>query len=444
MDATNTVIWAQFAGVDPNQEPVEINVRPTVFTPTKTGVNYITLRGFILRNAATPWAPPTAGQIGLVSAYWCKGWIIENNDIGYSKCCGVTLGKYSDEWDNRSGGTAAGYVETIRRASRNGWNQETIGGHVVRNNRIHHCEQAGIVGSLGAVFSKISGNEIHDIHARRLFDGSEMAGIKIHGAVDVEISRNHIYRTSCGIWLDWMAQGTRVSGNLLHENDHPCYVFGDFLNEANHGPNLVDNNIMLSPRAVISCESHGSAYAHNLFGGKVFYLVRDRRHTPILQPHSTALIDVKELPAGDARFYNNVFGHPGDLQGCERATLPMPMAGNVFLNGAQPSKFEKAPLVKPAFNPAIKLDAKADGWYLECVLDKAWAAEQTRKPVTTALLGKASIVEMPFEKADGSPLSIDTDYFGRKRNEENPFPGPFEVNTDGKQMLKVWPVAAPD
>ena len=45
-----------------------------------------------------------------------------------------------------------------------------------------------------------------------------MAGIKIHAAIDTEISRNHIYRTCRGIWLDWMAQGTRVTGNLLHDN----------------------------------------------------------------------------------------------------------------------------------------------------------------------------------------------------------------------------------
>lgn len=54
-----TTLWAQFKGVNPNEHSVEINVRQTVFTPEKTGVNFITVRGFDLRNAATPWAPPT-------------------------------------------------------------------------------------------------------------------------------------------------------------------------------------------------------------------------------------------------------------------------------------------------------------------------------------------------------------------------------------------------
>ena len=96
----NTTIWAQFPGVNPNEANVEINIRQTVFSPEKTGINYITVRGFTLRNAATNWAPPSAGQFGAVSAYWNKGWIIENNEICYSKCCGVALGKYSDEFDN--------------------------------------------------------------------------------------------------------------------------------------------------------------------------------------------------------------------------------------------------------------------------------------------------------------------------------------------------------
>jgi len=55
----NTTIWAQFKAIDPNQQQVEINVRQTVFYPEKTGIDYITVRGFTLEDAATPWAPPT-------------------------------------------------------------------------------------------------------------------------------------------------------------------------------------------------------------------------------------------------------------------------------------------------------------------------------------------------------------------------------------------------
>src|SRR5208283_1142791 len=134
--------------------------------------------GFTMRQAATPWAPPTAEQIGLVGTHWSKGWIIESNVISHSTCCGIALGKYGDDWDNRSE-SAAGYIATIKRALTNGWNKQTIGSHIVRDNDISHCEQTGIVGSLGAAFSVITGNTIHEIHMRQLFSGAEMAGIKI-------------------------------------------------------------------------------------------------------------------------------------------------------------------------------------------------------------------------------------------------------------------------
>ena len=73
VDKENTTIWAQFKRVNPNEQLVEINVRRTVFYPEKTGINYITVRGFTMEDAATPWAPPTAEQIGLIGTHWSKG-----------------------------------------------------------------------------------------------------------------------------------------------------------------------------------------------------------------------------------------------------------------------------------------------------------------------------------------------------------------------------------
>jgi alpha-N-arabinofuranosidase len=76
-------------------------------------------------------------------------------------------------------------------------------------------------------------------------------------------------------------------------------------------------------------------------------------------------------------------------------------------------------------------------------VDRAWATERTRNLVTTGLLGKASVPNQSFENADGSPIRIDTDYFGKKRKAGNPFPGPFEFPATGRQTLKVWRATAP-
>jgi len=427
----NTTIWAQFKAIDPNQQQVEINVRQTVFYPEKTGIDYITVRGFTLEDAATPWAPPTAEQIGVIGTHWSKGWIIENNVIRNSICSGISLGKYGDQWDNTSANTAEGYVKTIERALANGWSKENIGHHVVRNNAIFDCGQAGIVGSLGAAFSNITGNTIHEIHMRRSFSGAEMAGIKFHGAIDVQISRNHIYRTCRGLWLDWMAQGTHVTGNLFHDNDEDVFV------EVDHGPFLLDNNLLLSSLSLTD-NSQGGAYAHNLFAGAIDVLPFDDRQTPFLKAHSTAVAGYHTNPRGDDRFYNNLFVQRGDLTQYNDAPLAMQMDGNVFLHGAKPSRYEMHPLVEPNFDPGIRLDAKADRLYLEFKFEQAWTGQRARKLVTTSLLGRATIPDLPYEQPDGTPLQIDTDYFGRSRSKSHPTPGPFEDPGQGVLALKVW------
>jgi alpha-N-arabinofuranosidase len=341
------------------------------------------------------------------------------------------LGKYGDQWDNTSANSAEGYVKTIDRALANGWSKENIGHHIVRNNTISDCEQAGIVGSLGAAFSIVTHNTIHEIHMRRQFTGAEMAGIKFHGAIDVQIDHNHIYRTVRGLWLDWMAQGTRVSGNLFHDNDEDVFV------EVDHGPFIVDNNLLLSSVSLRD-NSQGGAYAHNLFAGVVKMLPFDKRQTPYLEAHGTAVKQLHDNPRGDNRFYNDLFVRLADLSSYDNAPLPMFMEGNVFLDGAKPSRFEDRPFVEPDLDPAFHLTTKPDGVYLDMKFDPGWADGKSRKVVTTAILRKAVIPNLPYENPDGSPIRIDTDYSGKSRNESSPTPGPFERPGHGEQEIKVW------
>ena len=449
VDATNTTLWAQFNGVNPNAQLVEINVRQTVFYPAKPGINYLTVCGFALSQAATPWAPPTAEQIGLIGTHWSKGWVIESNTVSHSVCAGISLGKYGDEWDNRAE-SAEGYVGTINRALTNGWNETTIGHHLVRGNLISHCGQAGIVGSLGCAFSTITGNVIHDIDQPPLLLGAEMAGIKFHGAVDVEISHNHIYRCCRGIWLDWMAQGTRVSGNLLHANGPS----EDLFVEVNHGPFLVDNNLFLSG-ASLSDWSQGGAYAHNLFAGKIIQNHPQSRQTPHHLPHSTRLVGLADIKGADDRFYNNLFvvanpttntpaakERPHTISGFglwvyDTCEFPLRTGGNVYLNGAQPGKYETNPLVLPDVDPKLKVVEKDGQTFLQFNFgsDLKRAATTT---VTTALLGQAKLPNLPYKNADGSPLKIDRDYLGNHRHPQNPLPGPFENSKLGNSQLKLW------
>lgn len=437
VDQENTTIWAQFKGANPNEQLVEINVRRTVFYPDKPGMNYITVRGFTLCQAATPWAPPTAEQVGLIGTHWSKGWIIESNTVSHSVCSGIALGKHGDEWDNTSADTAEGYVKTIERAYMKGWNKDTIGHHLVRNNTISHCEQAGIVGSLGAAFSTVTGNTIHDIHVRRLFSGAEMAGIKFHAAIDATIRGNHIYRTCRGLWLDWMAQGTRVSGNLFHDN-----AAEDLFVEVNHGPFLVDNNLFLSAVSLLDV-SEGGAYVHNLFTGKIISQPEPNRETPYHPAHTTALAGLVNTKGGDNRFFNNLLHGKGEstagfgLSVYDARELPLQTGGNVYCNGARPYAKETNSVTQPGVDPQVKVSMEGDRVTLSLNLGSELKPAATAL-VTTSLLGKAKIPGLPYENADGSPVKIDTDYFGKKRNEASPTPGPFEALGAGPIALKVW------
>jgi alpha-N-arabinofuranosidase len=177
---------------------------------------------------------------------------------------------------------------------------------------------------------------------------------------------------------------------------------------------------------------------HNLIAGRIRVAVGERRLTPYLKAHSTEVAGLHGNASGDERYYNNIFVN-GGLAPYDPTKLPVFMAGNVFLNGAKPSKYESNPLVQPKVDPGIKLVDKSNGMYLEITFEKGWAQQQ-RQLVTTELLGKAKIPNLAYEQPDGSPYRIDTDYFSRKKNTDNPFPGPFELAEGGRQVLKVWPM----
>mgnify|MGYP000579759405 CR=1 FL=1 len=212
-DANETVIYANFQGKNPNEEKVEINVRRNCFMPSKTGVGYITVSGFDMNKAATTWAPPAAFQDGLIGPHWSKGWIIEDCEISNSKCSGISLGKYydpeNDHYFTRKHVKSPTQMErdAVCRGQYHGWVKEKVGSHIVRRCHIHHCEQTGIVGRMGCVFSLIEDNHIHNINNMQQLGGAEISGIKLHAAIDVVMRRNHIHHSTMGIWCDWQAQG---------------------------------------------------------------------------------------------------------------------------------------------------------------------------------------------------------------------------------------------
>lgn len=491
-DGESTLIYANFQGKNPNLEDVEITYRPHCFYPEQEHVNYITLTGFVVTKAATQWAPPTALQDGMIGPHWSKGWVIDNCEVSNSKCSGISLGKYlqqgnDNKWSHykyKDGTQTQRDCALI--AQIDGWSKETIGSHTVRGCDIHDCGQTGIVGNLGCVFSVIENNHIHHINNKRNLAGAEIGGIKFHAAIDVTIRNNHFHHCVRGIWLDWQTQGTRVTGNLFHDNCMPRdYLLQrkntmglglgeDLFIEIAHGPCLVDNNILLSERA-IKLPTQGVAFVHNLIAGSVTAVGKgvkngsdkydSTRYTPIHLPHRTEITGFMSILHGDVRFYNNVFVQqpvreqlqeickplPGDPmewddcnlecgtasysgymtqeqwescfegycgEGCgvnrDRYYMPLPvwMGGNVYFNGAKPADIDTDARVDNEHH--IILELKEDNGQLH--LDSNFQAFLPEaRLITSDTLGMAFEPEQRFETPAGEDIVFDRDFYGNQR-----------------------------
>lgn len=490
-----TEIWGNFQELDPNKALTEISVRMCCFYPEKTGLNYITVRGFEMAQAATPWAPPTADQPGMIGPHWAKGWIIEDNILHDAKCSAVSLGKEASTGHNLCSleHRKPGYqhqMEAVFRAYKNGWSKEKIGSHLVRNNTIYDCGQNGIVGHMGCVFSEICDNHIYNIAVKHEFFGYEIGGIKLHAAIDVQIHNNNIHNCTLGTWLDWETQGTRISRNLYYANDR------DLMVEVSHGPYIVDNNIFASSYNFDNI-SQGGAYIHNLCCGTMRREAVLDRSTPYHLPHSTDVLGTSLVFTGDDRLYNNIFvggeeqasgltpysglqkrgtydydrfmlgpvaynrnierkspllnagcpasweeyqdniryAGPGDHEEFFRVMQPAYMAGNHYAAGAKAFSKETGASFSDK-DPACAVTVEADGTYLTFNVPDS-ISQGDCPAVSTEMLGATRISEGEFEAPDSSPIRFDTDYLGNSRGDEI-LPGPFCKIKPGLNRIKVW------
>lgn len=459
-----TVIYANFQGADPNRECVEINVRKCCFFPEVTGLNYITVRGFEMAQAATGWAPPTSWQVGMIGPHWSKYWVIEHNIFHDAKCCAVSLGKERTTGDNNftKWRRKPGYhnqMESVFLARHIGWGRERIGSHIIRNNLIYDCGQNGIVGHLGCIFSEIYGNEIYNIAVKHEFYGHEIAGIKLHAAIDVSVHHNYIHDCTLGTWLDWQAQGTRISCNIYNKNDR------DFMIEVTHGPCLVDNNIFIDEYTFDNA-AQGTAFVHNLCGGFTnHYPVLDRS-TPYHLPHSTDILGTSLVYGNDDRWYQNIFVGgdkenrnygtadysdapisleeyiervralgDGDVEQYAMVPQPAYINGNAYLYGAKAFLGECEKVISN-INPEMSIVEKDGEVYLDIILPEEMFCMDTCR-VDTQMLGMTRLTEARYENSDGSPVSLDCDLLGNSRGDK-PAAGPLESLKAGKNHVMIW------
>ncbi|HWH99520.1 MAG TPA: right-handed parallel beta-helix repeat-containing protein, partial [Propionibacteriaceae bacterium] len=431
-----------------------------------------------LCQAATPWAPPTADQPGLVGPNWAKGWIIEDNVIHDAKCSAISIGKEGSTGHNYATirGDKPGYqyqLESVFTALEYGWDREHIGSHVIRRNTVFDCGQNAIVGHLGCVFSTIEDNHIYNIAIKREFYGYEIAGIKLHAALDVIIRHNRIHDCTLGIWLDWQTQGTRVSRNLLYANNRDLFI------EVSHGPYVVEHNILASP-ASLELFSQGGAFVNNLVCGTVYLEPVLDRPTPYHLPHSTQVAGYAAIQCGDDRYIGNIFlggdpalaygsaartgqsashgtagyaGHPASLE-AYLAVVADPTRGdhqrfagvkqavfirdNVYAAGAQAFEAEqRATVLADSDVTATVVDEGAEV-FLEYQLPGEFDTVRIGS-IGGADLERVRFVDADFEEPDGTPVVLGADLVGVDKTPDGSYPaGPIIDLASGSSRIRVW------
>lgn len=463
VEKKTTTIYVNFHDYNPNNEVTEINVRKSAFRPFKMLTNYITIRNFEIVNVATQWSPPTAAQTGMIDTHWSKGWIIENNTLYNAVCSAIAIGKEISTGDNLNTyrKDKPGYqyqIETVFKAVNSDWNKETIGSHIVRNNVIHDCGQNAVVGHLGSAFSKIYNNHIYNIGNKREFFGYEIAGIKLHAAIDTQVYNNYVHNCSLGMWFDWQTQGTRISKNIFNDNTRDLFV------EVSSGPYIVDNNILTADYALDN-HAQGGAYVNNIINGEIVHRLMLDRATPYHVPHSTLVAGFAPVYGGDDRFYNNIFigqeGIPnvgteiyngyntslsefkeavakeeGDHESFHKIKQPVYIEDNAYFNKANQFNREDRNFIDENVNPDLSIVEEGNDVYLNISVPESFI-EFKGKVYDTETLPKVRIVDADFEDENGNSLTLNTDLNDELRENESMI-GPLQTLTTGNNKVKIW------
>lgn len=436
-----TSIFANFDIENPNEELTEINVRELIFFATDTDVDYITLNGLRFLHAAPNWQAPNTGdadpnrllQVGAVGSNMGKGWIIENSEISHSKTAGIMFGENE--------GPESSFLDITQ-----------FGDHIIRNNIITKNGQYGIAGQKGISRTTIEGNKIEDINYRNEFGGYEPAGIKIWNASDVYIENNFIHKVIANqsstsqaycIWIDFANQGTRITRNFLIGGDNTTTAL--FL-EANVGPTLVDNNIIIDkPNGAIMVYSGGSIFAHNLFVDSNFdFKIQEfgnngsgARRAYTLQPHSTIKTN-NGIPVEIEynQMFNNIFANAnGPVNFGPANGIGNLVSNNLYIGGALPGADHVNSAVSYSdFEYSIKYTGTGVDFSFE--MDDSFGELET--PVVDAdLIGIIPLAEQSIEDELGNPITVGRDFNNRKRNTSNPVLGPLSNLQAGTNLVSI-------
>ncbi|MFH1498716.1 MAG: right-handed parallel beta-helix repeat-containing protein [Verrucomicrobiota bacterium] len=233
----------------PDEAAWEITTREHIFAPQLRGLGHIVLEDLVFEHAANqaPW--PSVGAVSVRNGH---DWIIRRCVIRHTQSVGLDIG---GEWFD---------------GTRLFGDAPDSSGHLVEDCVIHDHGLTGIYG-YEVRDTVVRRNEIHGNNRLGFIQGfnarwEEYAGIKLLHARRVRVEDNFVHDNHAfGIWFDNQWQGSRISRNLVVDNQFGG-VFIEF-GEAPEAPLVIDHNIVLFTDEGSGIYCHDSSdiiVAHNL------------------------------------------------------------------------------------------------------------------------------------------------------------------------------------
>ena len=218
----------------------------------------------------------------------------------------------------------------------------------------------------------------------------------------------------------------------------PLYI------EANFGPTLIDNNLVVGNEKDLGIRSHsgGTILAHNLlvnFSAEydIQHFGNDEPHggrnASLLKPHTLTQVGRPGVLNVENSVYNNVFiGGPAFKSFMEGETNRYEY--NVLFDGAD-SLTNMSPTNQ--FNSDFASDYKWEKEDAQSAFASFNLGEQIKKVeppmINTELIGLISTAQQGIEDWEGGALNLNTDFNLQERNEV--IPGPLAQVADGRNQL---------
>ncbi|GEM_PF-4050692 len=247
-DAVAGNIYIHFPAANPAGHVVEITTRRSIFRPHIKGLQYITVKGFIMEHCGNNaqfgrHVTPASVRVhhAALDTRGGRYWIIENNTVRYARSEGIDAGGYTYDSDNERGpvGTANASYNIIRN------NTVMYNGLLGIGVSMHHLFTAGVVPGRGV---EITGNWVEGNDYLGI-DVAEFGGIKTHYFNDSIIANNVIINQGrVGIWMDQGWENNRVTGNIFFGNGKsysmPAAIYMEGYNTPFGRETVIDDNLM--------------------------------------------------------------------------------------------------------------------------------------------------------------------------------------------------------